>query len=82
MFGLDNTIGIHLEILWIVYFLSNMRVKHMKGVQQMAGEGDIGVHTKLIVMEIIKIGNMHVAITIVTNKLLQVVPVNGITIQN
>ena len=74
--------GIHLEIWWIAYFLSNMEEKHMMDVHLVAGDKGIGAHIKLMTMEIIKMGNMDVVITIVTNKLILVVPVNGISILN
>ena len=57
-------------------------VKHMKGVEKMTGEMGIGAHMKLMPMEIIKIGNMDVAMTIVTNKHILAVTVNGISILN
>ena len=54
----------------------------MMGVHLVPPEMGIGVHMKLMPMEIIKMGNMHVVITIVTNKHILAVTVNGISILN
>ena len=50
---------------WIVYFLSNLKVKLMRGVHLIVMGMVIGAHIKLILMEITK---LEVVITTVTNK--------------
>ena len=54
----------------------------MMDVHLVAGDKGDGAHMKLMPMETIKIGNMDVVITIVTNKYILAVPVNGTSILN
>ena len=54
----------------------------MMGVHLVAGDKGVGAHMKLMPMEIIKVGNMDVVMTIVTNKYILAVPVNGTSILN
>ena len=54
----------------------------MMDVHLVAGDKGDGAHMKLMPMETIKMGNMDVVITIVTNKYILAVPVNGTSILN
>ncbi len=54
----------------------------MTDVHLVAGDKGVGAHMKLMQMETIKMGNMDVVMTIVTNKYILAVPVNGTSILN